>query len=98
MAAGVDPRIAVGAATLARDPLARELERSSELVAQRRRRFADVPRRSGWSPRQKERGRANAVEVLGRSGHHFEVVKARAAHPTRPPGGAGGGQLVWSGR
>jgi exonuclease VII large subunit len=47
VALGVDPRVAVGAAVLARDALVAELERSGALAAQKALVLAAVPRRIG---------------------------------------------------
>ena len=76
---GVDPRIAVGAAVLARDDLVRELQASGAMVAQRALVMPAVPRRIGLISAAEGAGRADVIEVLGRSGHGFEVVEARAA-------------------
>lgn len=83
---GVDPRIAVGAVVLARDELLRELEASGALAAQRRLAMPEVPRRIGLVSAPEGAGRADVVDVLGRSGHGFELVEARAAMsgPTAP--------------
>ena len=79
VALGVDPRIAVGAAVLARDDLVRELEASGEMASQRALVLPAAPRRIGLVSGAEGAGRADVIEVLGRSSHGFEVVEARAA-------------------
>lgn len=86
VALGVDPRVAVGAAVLARDVLVRELEASGAMVAQRALVLPAVPRRIGLVSAADGAGRADVIEVLQPSRHGFEVVEARAAMsgPTAP--------------
>ena len=79
VALGVDPRVAVGAAVLARDELVRELEMSGALVAQRQLAMMEVPRRIGLVSAAEGAGRADVITVLGRSEYGFDVVEARAA-------------------
>ena len=83
---GVDPRVAVGAAVLARDALVAELERSGAMAAQKALVLAAAPRRIGLVSATEGAGRADVIEVLRRSAHDFEVVEARAAMsgPTAP--------------
>lgn len=76
---GVDPRVAVGAAVLARDALVAELERSGAIAAQKALALEAVPRRIGLISAAEGAGRADVIEVLRRSAHDFEVVEARAA-------------------
>jgi exodeoxyribonuclease VII large subunit len=76
---GVDPRVAVGAAVLARDALVAELEASGAMAAQKSLVLAAVPRRIGLVSATEGAGRADVIEVLGRSAHAFDVVEARAA-------------------
>ena len=76
---GVDPRVAVGAAALARDEAVRQLEASGAMVAQRALVLPAVPRRIGLVSAEEGAGRADVIEVLRRSAHAFEVVEARAA-------------------
>jgi exodeoxyribonuclease VII large subunit len=79
VALGVDARVAVGAAVLAREELVRELEASGAMAAQRALVLPAVPRRIGLVSAADGAGRADVIEVLGRSNHGFEVVEARAA-------------------
>jgi exodeoxyribonuclease VII large subunit len=79
VALGVDARVAVGAAVLARDALVGELEASGAMAAQKALVLAAVPRRIGLISATEGAGRADVVEVLGRSAHAFDVVEARAA-------------------
>jgi exodeoxyribonuclease VII large subunit len=83
---GVDPRVAVGAAVLARAELVRELENSGAMAAQRGLVLPAVPRRIGLVSATEGAGRADVLEVLRRSGRDFEVIEARAAMggPTAP--------------
>jgi exodeoxyribonuclease VII large subunit len=79
VAIGVDARVAVGAAVLAQDALVRELVASGAMAAQKALVLATVPRRIGLISAAEGAGRADVIEVLGRSAHAFDVVEARAA-------------------
>lgn len=78
VALGVDPRVALGAAVLARDALVAELEASGAMAAQKALIMAAVPRRIGLVSATEGAGRADVIEVLGRSAHAFELIEARA--------------------
>jgi exodeoxyribonuclease VII large subunit len=86
VALGVDPRVSVGAAVVARDELVGELEATGAMAAQKALALPDVPRRIGLVSPAEGAGRADVIEVLRRSGHGFDVVEARAAMsgPTAP--------------
>ena len=88
---GVDPRVAVGAAVLARDALVAEVKGSGAMAAQKALVLPAVPRRIGLISAPEGAGRADVIEVLHRSAHAFEVVEARAAMsgPTAPAQVAG---------
>jgi len=87
VATRVDPRIALGAAVVARDELVAELRRSGEMAAQRRLPVPALPRRIGLVAGREGAGRADALEVLGASPIPFEVLEETAA--MSGPTGAG---------
>ena len=79
LAERVDPRTTVGAAVLARDDLVGELERCGRLRAQAALAVPAVPRRIGLVSSPGAAGRADVLEVLGRSPLSLDVIEATAA-------------------
>lgn len=79
VATRVDPRIALGAAVVARDTLLAELANTGELTAQRRLQVPALPRRIGLVAGSEGAGRADVLAVLGSSPIAFEVLEETAA-------------------
>jgi exodeoxyribonuclease VII large subunit len=79
VASRVDPRIALGAAVLAREALVAELRATGELAAQQRLQVPTLPRRIGLVAGSEGAGRADILAVLGSSPIAFEVVEETAA-------------------
>lgn len=79
LAQRVDPRTTLGAVVVARDQLVAELESGGRLRAQAARVVPAVVRRIGLVSSPGTAGRADVLEVLGRSPLLFDVVEAQAA-------------------
>ena len=79
LAQRVAPRTTVGAAVLVRDDLMAELQRSGRLRAQESLPVPASPRRIGLVSSPTAAGRADVLEVLGRSPVPVEIVEAQAA-------------------
>ena len=79
VASRVDPRIALGAAVVAREALMAELRSTGELTAQRRLPVPALPRRIGLVAGSEGAGRADILAVLGSSPIAFEVLEETAA-------------------
>lgn len=79
VATRVDPRIALGAAVVARDRLVAELRATGELGAQRRLEVPPLPRRVGLVAGSEGAGRADMLAVLGSSPIAFEILEETAA-------------------
>jgi len=79
VATRVDPRIALGAAVVARDKLVAELRATGELAAQQRLQVPALPRRIGLVAGSEGAGRADILAVLGTSPIAFEVLEETAA-------------------
>ncbi len=86
VATRVDPRIALGAAVVAREDLLGELRRSGEIDAQARLPVPALARRIGLVAGAEGAGRADALTVLGTSPIALEILEEAAmSGPTAPP-------------
>ena len=79
VATRVDPRVALGAAVVARESLLTELRTTGELAAQGRLTVPPLPRRIGLVAGSEGAGRADVLAVLQSSPIAFEVLEETAA-------------------